>query len=307
MTVVTIEHIKKSYPDIGKPALDDVSIEVRKNEILGLIGPDGAGKTTLFRILATLLIPDGGKARILGYDTEKDYKAIRQKIGYMPGRFSLYTDLTVDENLQFFASIYGVTIEENYHIIHDIYTQLEPFKNRRAGKLSGGMKQKLALCCALIHQPEVLLLDEPTTGVDPVSRKEFWDILSHLRTQGMTTLVSTPYMDEAERCDRVALIDQGKVMTVSTSANIIDQFPVPLYGLWSPDLRRALTILRDHELIHTCYSFGDSLHITFHDEPADVVRMVRDLGSAGVTSVRMVPIDPDIEDCFIRLMSQHGA
>ena len=220
MSAVIIEHITKSYNRHSAPAVDDISLVVRKGELFGLIGPDGAGKTSLFRILTTLILPDQGSATVNGYDIIKDYKKIRNTIGYMPGRFSLYQDLSVEENLQFFATIFKTTIEENYHLIKDIYTQIEPFKKRRAGKLSGGMKQKLALCCALIHQPTVLFLDEPTTGVDPVSRKEFWEMLDRLKEKGITIMVSTPYMDEASRCDRIALIQEGKILSVDSPTNI---------------------------------------------------------------------------------------
>ncbi|MGB8703450.1 MAG: ABC transporter ATP-binding protein, partial [Gillisia sp.] len=207
---ITLQHIGKSYKQVK--ALDDISFDVDPGELFGIIGPDGAGKTTLFRILTTLLIPDEGTAGVAGLNVVKDYKAIRRTVGYMPGRFSLYQDLTVEENLNFFATVFGTTLEENYDLIKDIYVQIEPFKNRRAGKLSGGMKQKLALSCALIHKPKVLFLDEPTTGVDPVSRKEFWEMLKHLKKKGITILVSTPYMDEAAQCDRIALIQEGKIL-----------------------------------------------------------------------------------------------
>ncbi|MDY0017042.1 MAG: ABC transporter ATP-binding protein, partial [Candidatus Delongbacteria bacterium] len=219
MNSIVVKNIFKSYN--GTEALEDISFEVKKGEIFGLIGPDGAGKTTLFRILTTLLLKDRGSATVEGFDIEKDYKSIRRIIGYMPGRFSLYQDLSVEENLNFFATVFDTTVKANYELIKDIYVQLEPFKKRRAGKLSGGMKQKLALCCALIHQPEVLFLDEPTTGVDPVSRKEFWEMLKKLKEKGITILVSTPYMDEAAQCDRIALIQTGRIMDISTLDGII--------------------------------------------------------------------------------------
>ena len=220
---ISLRNISKSYKKVK--AVQDISFDVNPGELFGLIGPDGAGKTTIFRILTTLLIPDEGSATVAGMDVEKDYKAIRNSVGYMPGRFSLYQDLTVEENLTFFATIFGTTIEENYDLIEDIYVQIEPFKDRRAGKLSGGMKQKLALCCALIHKPKVLFLDEPTTGVDPVSRKEFWEMLKRLQKKGITILVSTPYMDEAALCDRIALIQNGEILEIDTPEAIVNKFP----------------------------------------------------------------------------------
>lgn len=218
---ISINDVTKNYGSIC--ALDNVSFEVEKGELFGLIGPDGAGKTTLFRILTTLLVPDSGTATVEGLDAIKDYKRIRSIVGYMPGRFSLYQDLSVEENLEFFASIFGVDVKDNYDIIAPIYSQIEPFAKRRAGKLSGGMKQKLALSCALIHRPQVLFLDEPTTGVDAVSRSEFWDMLAGLKQYGISILVSTPYMDEAGRCDRIALINEGKVLKIDTPENIKDK------------------------------------------------------------------------------------
>ena len=222
MTPLVIENIVKTYgPAKDKVmAVGGISFEVERGELFGLIGPDGAGKTSLIRMLATLLLPDRGTATVDGYDTVKDYKEIRKRIGYMPGKFSLYPDLSVEENINFFATIFNTTLKENYDLVSDIYSQLEPFRHRRAGKLSGGMKQKLALSCALIHRPSVLLLDEPTTGVDVVSRKEFWDMLANLKNEGITILVSTPYMDEAGRCDRIALVQNGKLLSVDTPAAI---------------------------------------------------------------------------------------
>ena len=226
MNTIEVNKISKTYKT-GKAeikALDNISLSVNEKEIFGLIGPDGAGKTTLFRILTTLLLADEGDASVDGSDVKKDYKKIRESVGYMPGKFSLYQDLTVEENLNFFATIFKTTVQENYDLIKDIYTQIEPFKTRRAGKLSGGMKQKLALCCALIHKPTVLFLDEPTTGVDPVSRKEFWEMLKSLQKQGITIMVSTPYMDEANLCDRIAFIQTGKILSVDTPQNIVQKF-----------------------------------------------------------------------------------
>src|SRR5687768_15556175 len=225
MEAVVVNNLSKVYGKEKIQAVESVSFSVGKGELYGLIGPDGAGKTSIFRMLTTLLLPDSGNATVDGFDIVKDYKKIRNEVGYMPGKFSLYQDLTVEENLNFFATLFGTTIQENYHLIRDIYVQIEPFKQRRAGKLSGGMKQKLALCCALIHKPRVLFLDEPTTGVDPVSRKEFWQMLKRLKEQGITILVSTPYMDEAALCDRIALIQGGKILAVNTPASIVNKYP----------------------------------------------------------------------------------
>lgn len=224
----------------------------------------------------------------------------------MPGRFSLYTDLSVEENLQFFATLYSVSLEENYNIIRDIYIQLEPFRNRRAGNLSGGMKQKLALCCTLIHHPEILLLDEPTTGVDPVSRKEFWDILDTLRDKGMTILVTTPYMDEAERCDRIALIQEGTILSIDTPKEIAGKYPHQLFALRSSDIRRTLRILRENDSISSCYSFGESLHITFTSDDPDPDRLIQELAGKDISKTTISPISPHIEDCFIQLMTTNG-
>src|SRR5215471_108504 len=239
---VVVSDVVKTY---GKKkdvvtALTGISFEVKRGEIFGIIGPDGAGKTSLFRILTTLLLPDGGSATVDGFDVVKDYREIRNRVGYMPGKFSLYQDLTVEENLNFFATIFNTTIQENYDLVKEIYSQIEPFKNRRAGKLSGGMKQKLALSCALIHRPSVLFLDEPTTGVDAVSRKEFWEMLRRLKEQGITILVSTPYMDEAELCDRVALIQSGKILTINTPGGIIDGFKKPLLAARASNMLHLL-------------------------------------------------------------------
>src|SRR5882757_8589065 len=233
MPAVTVSNIIKKYGTKKAPvtALQGISFEVSQGELFGIIGPDGAGKTSLFRILTTLLLADGGTAMVDGLDVVKGYKKIRQRVGYMPGRFSLYQDLTVSENLDFFATIFNTSIEENYELVKEIYVQIEPFKNRRAGKLSGGMKQKLALCCALIHKPVVLFLDEPTTGVDAVSRKEFWEMLKRLKQQGITILVSTPYMDEATLCDRIALLQSGKILSVDTPGNVIQAYPGKLYAV----------------------------------------------------------------------------
>ena len=235
-------------------------------EIFGVIGPDGAGKSSLFRILASLILPDSGSATMNGYDAVKDYRKVRQIIGYMPGRFSLYQDLSVEENLTFFATLFNTTIEENYHLIKDIYQQIEPFKNRRAGALSGGMKQKLALSCALIHKPEILILDEPTTGVDPVSRKEFWDMLGRLKEQGITILVSTAYMDEASRCDRIALIREGEFIASDTPQGIIDDYPEVLWSVEGSRMSALLDVLRGNAQVKSSFAFGDKHHITVEEE-----------------------------------------
>ena len=259
--MVTIEGISKKYGN--HTALHDLYLQVDEAELYGLIGPDGAGKTTLFRILATLIQPDTGRASIHGWDVVKDFRKLRQQIGYMPGRFSLYTDLSVEENLEFFATIFGVTVKENYELIEEIYKLLEPFKTRRAGALSGGMKQKLALCCALIHKPRVMILDEPTTGVDPVSRKDFWDILKSLKEFGITILVSTPYMDEAALCDRIALIQQGKILTEGTPEEIRNEFDMPLFRIKSDqDMYTLLKDLQAYKYTESAFAFGDAVHYT---------------------------------------------
>src|SRR6478609_5601917 len=244
MADVALTNIVKTYNKGKIKAVNNVSLSVEKGELFGLIGPDGAGKTSIFRILTTLLPPDSGTATVIGFDTTKDPTEIRKRVGYMPGKFSLYQDLTVEENLTFFATLFNTTIQENYDLIKDIYEQIKPFSNRMAGKLSGGMKQKLALCCALIHKPEVLFLDEPTTGVDVVSRKEFWEMLKRLKAQGISILVSTPYMDEASLCDRIALIQNGNIMSLDTPKNIIAGFPAKLYAVKSKDIYRLLKNFR---------------------------------------------------------------
>ena len=246
--MITVQNISKSFGKNGQQkALTDIHISVNKGELFGLIGPDGAGKTTLFRILTTLILADQGSAEVAGLDVVKDYKMLRKKLGYMPGRFSLYQDLSVAENLAFYASIFNTTIEANYHLIQDIYVQLEPFKDRRAGALSGGMKQKLALCCALIHKPEVLFLDEPTTGVDVVSRKEFWEMLGRLKMEGITIFVSTPYMDEASLCDRIALIQNGHILSENTPAELVSAFKSDLFGVKADKMNDARKSLLDLE------------------------------------------------------------
>lgn len=303
MSSVVIEHITKTYPKATAPAVQDISLSVSPGELFGLIGPDGAGKTTLFRILTTLLLPDQGKATVDDFDIIRDYRQIRNTIGYMPGRFSLYQDLSVEENLSFFATIFNTTIADNYHLIRDIYVQIEPFKHRKAGKLSGGMKQKLALCCALIHQPTVLFLDEPTTGVDPVSRKEFWDMLGQLKAKGITILVSTPYMDEATRCDRIALIQQGKIMSVDTPSAIIQAFPQKIHGVKATNMSALLKALASAPVVKTSYAFGEYAHVLLHREEADEKALTTYLQERGLAEIEVRSAAVTIEDCFIQLLS----
>ncbi|MEA5040277.1 MAG: ABC transporter ATP-binding protein [Clostridiaceae bacterium] len=283
-------------------ALNSISFTVDDGEIFGVIGPDGAGKSSLFRILASLILPDSGSAIMNGHDVVKDYRKIRQIIGYMPGRFSLYQDLSVEENLTFFATLFNTTIEENYHLIKDIYQQIEPFKNRRAGALSGGMKQKLALSCALIHKPEILILDEPTTGVDPVSRKEFWDMLGRLKDQGITILVSTAYMDEASRCDRIALIREGKFIASGTPQRIIDDYSEILWAVEGTGMSALLRELRTHEKVKSSFAFGDQIHITV-EEGLHTGELKQYLANKNFNDVRIAQIEPTVEDCFMALTS----
>ena len=302
--IIKTDNLSKSYGTVR--AIENISLRVNQGEIFGLIGPDGAGKTTLFRILTTLLLPDTGSATVAGADVVRDYKKLRQLIGYMPGRFSLYQDLTVEENLNFFASVFGASVRENYELIAPIYVQLEPFSTRRAGALSGGMKQKLALCCALIHKPEVLFLDEPGTGVDPVSRKEFWDMLRNLREQGMTMLVSTPYMDEAELCDRVALIQKGKIMAIDTPDGITGAFSRPLFAVRSDNMYQLISDLREFENAADCYAFGEYAHLKLERVSGNrelSEGRIRDyLLARNHRDVEVKPARPTVEDCFIELM-----
>jgi ABC-2 type transport system ATP-binding protein len=304
MKSVELHHLSKTYGKEKKLAVEDVSFEVDQGELFGLIGPDGAGKTSIFRMLTTLLLPDSGSARVDGFDIVTDYRSIRNRVGYMPGKFSLYQDLSIEENLNFFATVFGTTVKENYELIKDIYVQIEPFKDRRAGKLSGGMKQKLALCCALIHQPTVLFLDEPTTGVDPVSRKEFWEMLKRLKQKGITIVVSTPYMDEASLCDRIALIQNGRILSIDTPAGIVSAYPEKLYAIYAEDLYPVLKTLQQHPDILSCHIFGDCLHLSFRDHHTDAgVQLVKELESQGHRHVVLKEITPGIEDCFISLLN----
>ncbi len=284
-------------------ALEDITFSVGESEIFGFIGPDGAGKTTLFRIITTLLLPDKGKIKVLGMDSVSDYKVLRRNIGYMPGRFSLYQDLSVEENLSFYATVFGTTVNENYDLISDIYSHIEPFKKRLAGKLSGGMKQKLALSCALIHKPKLLVLDEPTTGVDAVSRSEFWSMLSKLRNHNITIIVSTPYMDEAMRCDRVALIQKGKILTVDTPDKISDSFTRKLFRVRSRDKYKLINALRLYPSTLTAYPFGDSVHVTFEDDSYDQT-LYDFLKSSGVNDAVISGTEAGIEDRFLELMNK---
>jgi len=298
-SAISCKSINKKYDTIE--ALKGVNFEVERGEIFGIIGPDGAGKTTLFRILTTLILADSGTATVDGFDVVTDYKEIRKRVGYMPGKFSLYQDLTVEENLNFFATVFNTTIEENYELIKDIYQQIEPFKNRRAGKLSGGMKQKLALSCALIHKPSVLFLDEPTTGVDPVSRKEFWGMLKNLKAQGITILVSTPYMDEAGLCDRIALIQNGQFLKIDTPKNIVNQYENKLWAVQSDNMYKLLNDLRANELTSNCFAFGDKHHVSVSNEQLSIKSLKETLDKLGHTNIEIREIEPTIEDCFMQL------
>jgi ABC-type multidrug transport system ATPase subunit len=294
--------LTKWYGKEKSVAVDSISFEVKKGEVFGLIGPDGAGKTSIFRMLTTLLLPDGGSATVNGFDIVKDYQQIRNCVGYMPGKFSLYQDLSVEENLSFFATVFNTTIEENYHLIRDIYVQIEPFKTRRAGKLSGGMKQKLALCCALIHKPDVLFLDEPTTGVDPVSRKEFWTMLGRLKDQGITILVATPYMDEANLCDRIALMQDGKILRIDTPGNIASSYPHKLLRVKANKMSAVIKLLNGLEGVINCYGFGEYAHVAVADYNDELqTRIINTLSAAGLSDIELSEANPTIEDVFIKL------
>jgi ABC-2 type transport system ATP-binding protein len=306
---VDIESLSKSFG--GLPAINEVTLRIMSGETFGFIGPDGAGKTTLFRILTTLIRPDGGGAKVLGLDVECDLWSIRSRVGYMPGRFSLYHDLSVAENLEFFAAVFGTTLARQYDLIAPIYRHLEPFRSRRAGALSGGMKQKLALCCALVHRPEILFLDEPTTGVDAVSRREFWDLLAALRAEGLTIVVSTPYMDEAGRCDRVALIQAGRILGVAAPADIGADYPLPLLAVTASDRFRLLQALRSYPHAHAVYPFGSSAHYTDSRAAADPAQigeaLRRHLVAEGFADAVVAPIPAGIEDSFMARMNAPAA
>jgi ABC-2 type transport system ATP-binding protein len=303
---VVIEEIGKRFGDTV--ALHRVSVTIERGELFGFIGPDGAGKTTLFRILVTLLLADTGRASVLGFDVERDLWELRRRIGYMPGRFSLYPDLSVDENLGFFASVFGASVAEQRSLIAPIYDQLAPFKDRRAAALSGGMKQKLALCCALVHRPEILFLDEPTTGVDAVSRREFWELLGALRASGLTIVVSTPYMDEADRCGRVALIQRGGILALDTPRGIADSFGQPLFAVRGRDRYRLLLAAREYANAASVFPFGDVLHYTDRRTSAPPDEIARDvaeyLRGRGFDDVAVAPTAPTIEDTFMARMGE---
>jgi ABC-type multidrug transport system ATPase subunit len=308
MSCVIANNIVKSYGTKKEKveALKGISFDVERGELFGILGPDGAGKTSLFRILTTLLLADEGNATVDCFDVVKNYKEIRKRVGYMPGRFSLYQDLTVAENLEFFATTFNTTFERNYELVKDIYVQIEPFKERRAGKLSGGMKQKLALCCALIHRPSVLFLDEPTTGVDAVSRKEFWDMLKKLKQQGITILVSTPYKDEAAMCDRVALMQSGKMMSIDTPPGIIKKFGNELFAVRADNMLQLLNDLKKFEGAKDVYPFGGYHHVVMKHEHKE--EMLKDyLKKFAGHDLEIKPVEPDIEDCFMELMKNPSA
>lgn len=299
LTAIKVEGVCKSYK--GITALQDISLDIRSGEIFGLIGPDGAGKTSLFRILTTLTLPDAGRATVNGKDVVADYEKIRSTIGYMPGHFALYQDLSVEENLKFYATVFGTTVEENYDNIKEIYSQIEMFKDRKAGNLSGGMKQKLALCCALVHKPEVLFLDEPTTGVDAVSRKEFWAMLARIKASGVTIMVSTPYMDEASLCDRIALILNGKIIDRGTPGEIVSRYPDTLYAVKGENMFRILNVLRQLDGVLGCSSFGCECHVSVSQDGPDGGALGAALEASGLHGCTVERIRPGIEDCFIKL------
>ncbi|HNQ68246.1 MAG TPA: ABC transporter ATP-binding protein [Bacteroidales bacterium] len=297
MAEIEINNLYKSYGDVK--ALDNVCLSVEKNGFCGLIGPDGAGKTTLMRVITSLLVPDSGEISIGGLDPIKEYKKLRLKLGYMPGKFSLYQDLSVEENLRFFAGVFGTSIKENYHLIKNIYSHIEPFKNRRAGKLSGGMKQKLALSCALIHKPEILILDEPTTGVDAVSRREFWEMLGEIRNYGITILVSTPYMEEAVLCDQVSLLFDGKVVESGTPKQIVERFSSTIFAVKTVNIPASLKVLRNMEDAKSVNSFGQNIHVVFNDGNHSVEQITNYLIKNNITDAKVSIINAGIEDCFI--------
>ena len=305
MKSISVENLSKSFVN-GKEIVEAVkplSFEIDKAELFGFIGPDGAGKTTLIRMLTTLILADTGTATVDGFDVVNDYTEIRKRVGYMPGKFSLYQDLSVQENLEFFATIFQTTVKENYHLIKDIYDQLAPFANRPAGKLSGGMKQKLALCCALIHKPTVLFLDEPTTGVDAVSRKEFWEMLKRLKEQGITILVSTPYMDEASLCDRVALMQDGKFLRIDTPSQIIKNYSKTLLAVKGREMFPLLQQLKQIDGIEMAYPFGEYHHIVLHKDTLSIDQIKSQLQN--IQELEIKSTKPDIEDCFIYAMQNN--
>ena len=296
---ISVKNISKKYKTVL--ALQNITFEVQEGELFGLIGPDGAGKTTLFRLLTTLLLPNEGSAKVANYDVLKQVKEIRNSVGYMPGKFSLYQDLTIAENLAFFATIFGTTIEENYDLIEDIYVQIEPFKNRRAGALSGGMKQKLALCCALIHKPKVLFLDEPTTGVDPVSRKEFWEMLKRLKQKGITILVSTPYMDEASLCDRIALIQKGKILKIDSPDAIVKAYEKTIYEVATNQMHNLILDLKEFPSQYSVFAFGEFMHYIDKNDTFETETIRAYLHKKGHQNISIQKATPTIEDVFMDL------
>ena len=301
MNAVEISNLKKYYNK--KMALDIENMTINPGEIFGLIGPDGAGKTSLFRILTTLILASEGNIKVFGLDVFDDYKRLRQIIGYMPERFSLYMDLSVEENLKFFAAVFGVKLEENLKKIDHIWSHIKAFSKRKAGALSGGMKQKLALCCALIHQPKLLILDEPTTGVDAVSRIELWKMLQSIKSEGVCVLASTPYMNEATMCDRVALIQDGKILKLDTPAKLKDSFEPVLYRLKSPNIYDILLELRESNLCHSVHGFGQEIHLCLNDEVTshDIYKR---LDSNNLEYSSLEEIKPSMEDCFMEWSSK---
>lgn len=304
MTAIEVSQICKTYPNKKEKivALDAINLKVFQSEIFGLIGPDGAGKTSLMRILTSLILADSGRAVVDGLDVVNQYETLRTRIGYMPGRFSLYQDLTVEENLQFYASVFNTTIERNFYLIKDIYQQIEAFKDRRAGNLSGGMKQKLALSCALIHKPKVLFLDEPTTGVDAVSRREFWEMLKGLQKQEITIFVSTPYMDEAALCDRVALIQRGHILKVDTPLQIQNDYKGQLWSIQSDQMYKLMLDLKNWDQVYSCFAFGDSMHVSFINTFHVKEQCLQYLSDKKHSNINIEIIRPGIEDCFMQLM-----
>jgi len=302
MPAIHIDNISKVYGKVK--ALSDISFEVHVGEVFGLIGPDGAGKTTLFNILTTLQLPTSGNATLLDYNIFTDYKKIRKEIGYLPGVFSLYPDLSVYENLRFFATMYGSNLRENIHLIAPIWNQLEPFKERQAGRLSGGMKQKLALCCALIHKPKILFLDEPTTGVDPVSRKEFWNLLNEIKKQGIAILVSTPYMDEATQCNKIALVKGGKIITINKPTQIIENYKGKLYSLKTKTIFKLIDCMQKCPNVCNYYPYGEFMHISFYDEDFNLQKFTHFLEINRQQFTELIQIPPTIEDCFIELVTR---
>lgn len=301
--MIQITNISKSFGSVQ--ALKAINLEITDSELFGLIGPDGAGKSTLMRLMTTLLIPETGKITMNDRDTVKDYKAIRRNVGYMPGRFSLYPDLSVEENLSFYASVFGSTIEENYDLVKDVYEQIAPFKKRLAGRLSGGMKQKLALSCALIHRPEILILDEPTTGVDAVSRKEFWEMLKKVQKTGITIVVSTPYMDEASLCDRVALMQNGELLQVDAPQNIRESFPKKLFAVKAENHYQLINDLKEADQVYSVFPFGQYLHLTLHDDDENTEEIEKYLKQKGHEKIEIMPANAGIEDVFMHLMQSN--